>query len=366
MTATHLASLFPEEDLQSAIDDGFVSTQVHPMLPLVIYNYTPAAQYGRAWNNVTTQCRGLIADLNGYIVARPFGKFFNYGETDQYDGLPEGNPVVSEKMDGSLGIIYTYKTATAVATRGSFASDQAQWATKHLHENYPDFAQPEGVTTLVEIIYPRNRIVVDYGPSEGLWLLGAIYNPTGQDIDQNKIDWWTGPTTPTFPWGTDKAIRAATGDGFYNGEGVVLCWHRDQAPSFRLKVKHPRYVELHRIVTGLSTRSVYEALAAGTLDDLIANTPDEFHRWIRQVSEALTSQFSEIKVQAVADWFNAQEMAGPFYDRRELAVEIKKTKYPGLCFALEDEKDIAARIWAMIRPERVAAMILDNDNQGEQ
>lgn len=383
MTATHLAHLFPEEDLRAAIDGGYVGVQTHPTLPLVIYNYTPAAQYERVWNPVTTQCRGLIADLDGYIVARPFAKFFNYGEVDQYDGLPDGDFTVSEKMDGSLGIIYTYAGRSAVATRGSFMSEQALWATGYLKNmNYPEgvgFTQPEGVTTLVEIIYPENRIVVDYGDAQGLWLLGATLNRTGQDIDRNKIDWWNGPTAPVFGFdiSVDGAVQMAQSNGFADGEGVVLCWPRTDGPSFRLKVKHPRYVELHRIVTGLSTRTVHEALANGTFNDLIANVPDEFHPWVRQAADALADEYTEIEMQAHNDLIEARLHAESLadhaprdfdytYSRKDLAEGIKSiAKYPGLCFALEDGKDISPRIWQMIRPERSTAMIIDTDSRGE-
>jgi RNA ligase len=367
MTAT-LEDLFDGDEFRKMLIEGYVSVQSHPTLPLFIYNYSPSAQYERMWNDVTTQCRGLIVDEDGYIVARPFAKFFNYGEVDQYTDLPAGDPIVSEKMDGSLGIIYTYEGVSRVATRGSFASDQALWATEFLRTNFPDFAQPEGVTTLVEIIYSQNRIVVDYGDREGLVLLGAIDNATGADIPILDVcywkgtKWWTGPVAEHYEYhSAEDAVALATGDEFEDAEGVVLCWPRPDGPSFRLKIKHPRYVELHRIVTGLSTRTIHEALATDTFDDLIANVPDEFHPWIRQVEGDLRLQFDAISQRAESELMHARYNAGPFRDRRELAEQVKKTTYPGLCFALEDGKDISQRIWTMIRPERTTAMILDGE-----
>lgn len=369
MTATKLRDLFDEADFIEMLASGYVSDTKHPVLDLVIYNYTPAAQYERVWNDVTTQCRGLIADFDGNIVARPFAKFFNYGEVDTYTDLPNGDPLVSEKMDGSLGIIYSYgEEWDAVATRGSFASEQALWASKHLAETYPDFAQPTGVTTLVEIIYPANRIVVDYKDAEGLWLLGAIDNETGADIMFDDITWWTGPRTPTFPfWDLEKSVRAVGGTGFDDGEGVVLCWPRSDGPSYRLKIKSENYVRLHRIVTGLSTRTVHEALSNGTFADLIDNVPDEFHPWIRQVADDLVGQHDEILKTAKDDLFMAELRAvlalpvGQMYTRKDLAEQIiAHATHPGLCFSLKDGKNIDSKIWDMIRPERQTAMILED------
>lgn len=359
--------LFSPDLLQEMLTKGYVSTQTHPTDSLTIYNYSPSAQYEGLWNEVTSQCRGLIVDHDtGEVIARPFKKFFNYAEyVEKGQSFPFGDPIVTEKYDGSLGIIYTYKGETSVATRGSFMSEQAQWAAEYLRDRYPEFEQPEGVTTLVEIIYPQNRIVVDYGTRQDLVLLGAILNSTGEDITNNKIDWWSGPRTETYKFRSiDDTLEKVTGpswtgvDSWADGEGVVLCWPLPGRPSVRVKVKHPRYVSLHRIVTNLSTRSVHEALANNSLGELLEVVPDEFHAWLHAVEETLLKQFSDIEQCAISELAHAQYEAGPFYDRRELAEQVKKTTYPGLCFALEDGKDIAPRIWQMIRPEREMAAII--------
>lgn len=362
----NINDLFDPVLLQEMLVGGYVSTQQHPELSLSIYNYTPSAQYERVWNDVTLQSRGLIVNwFDGTVVARPFPKFFNYAEAIEGDFvLPAGDPVVTEKMDGSLGIIYTHNGVPAVATRGSFASDQAQWATAHLRENYPDFAQPAGVTTLVEIIYPANRIVVDYGAREELVLLGAIDNETGADIHFNNIDWWDGPQTVNYGYrDLNDAVAMGVGDDFDEDEGVVLAWYRDNSPSVRLKVKHPRYVELHRIVTNLSTRSVWEALASDTFDQLLEAAPDEFHPWIRGVESGLREEFNGIYAVAHYKLDIAREKArgaSGTYTRRELAEQVTKMpEYAGLAFAIEDGKDISPRIWQMIKPERSMAMIVE-------
>ena len=350
--------------MHEMIDNGYISAQKHPTDDLVILNYSPATQYERMWNDVTMQCRGLIMSLSQEVVARPFAKFFNYGELDVTE-LPSGDPIVADKMDGSLGIIYTHNGQVAVATRGSFASDQALWANGFMHCMMPDFSQPDGVTTLVEIIYPENRIVVDYKGAEGLWLLGAIDNATGADIPLTDIDWWDGPVAPTHAFSDlESTLETVNGSDYDDDEGVVLCWPRPDAPSFRLKIKNPRYVELHRICTGLSTRTVWEALSNDTFDELLEAAPDEFHLWIRNVEADLRQQFSEIKrvseYELDAARFNAQQGSNS-YTRRELAEWLTgpTTTYTGLCFALEDGKDIAPRIWAMIKPERSMAMIIE-------
>jgi RNA ligase len=140
--------------------------------------------FDQVWNPTTRTCRGLIINSETYeVVARPFAKFFNYGE-DKADkiGLDE-MVTVSDKMDGSLGIMYWQPRAKqwAIATRGSFMSDQAVWATDWVQK----YADPEyfsrDYTYLYEILASWNRIVLEY-TWEGLVLLAI------QDMNGNRID----------------------------------------------------------------------------------------------------------------------------------------------------------------------------------
>lgn len=80
-----------------------------------------------------------------------------------------------EKLDGSLGILYQHAGAWHIATKGTFASAQAQWATDWLRRHIDPalLARFGAYTLLFEIVYPENRIVVDYGDRAGLTLLAA-------------------------------------------------------------------------------------------------------------------------------------------------------------------------------------------------
>ena len=49
---------------------------------------------------ITMECRGIKFDKDGLILARPFRKFFNYGERGA--DLPIHRPhIITEKLDGS-------------------------------------------------------------------------------------------------------------------------------------------------------------------------------------------------------------------------------------------------------------------------
>src|SRR5579885_481968 len=165
--------------LWELVENGYLTGRSHPSADLIIWNYTAKAQYEKHWTEETMMCRGLITTSAGEIVARPFPKFFNY---EEYEGqIPKEPFTVTEKMDGSLGILYFVDGKPAIATRGSFTSEQAIRATAILRERYEHFPFSPHYTYLFEIIYPGNRIVVDYGKMDDLVLLATIYTKTGAE-----------------------------------------------------------------------------------------------------------------------------------------------------------------------------------------
>jgi RNA ligase len=190
---TALTDILDTAALAAAVSAGNVRLQRHPQRPYVIYNYTEACQYAGAWTRVTLACRGLIVDEStGRVLARPWPKFFNHNEPHAPALAADAPVVVTDKADGSLGVLYRDGDEVAVATRGSFASEQALHATRVLRERYPDFVPPAGLTVLVEIIYPGNRIVLDYGGLDDLVLLGAVETATGRTFGPAAAPRWPG------------------------------------------------------------------------------------------------------------------------------------------------------------------------------
>ena len=247
--------------MDDAIDGRLVS--VHTDGPLRILNYTAKATYSRHWNEATIACRGLILDDADGVVARPFPKFFGPSEPDA-PAIPTGQPMaVTAKLDGSLGIAYTHPEGDVrLATRGSLASRQAIEATRIWHEKYRHVAIPEGVTPLFEIIYPDNRIVLDYGEMRDLVLLALIDIETGADIDVGRLD-WPGPRAETMSFADfGSLLDHISSDSGSDCEGYVARFATGEArPHTRFKVKFPAYVAAHRIVFGLTSTRVWEAAA---------------------------------------------------------------------------------------------------------
>ncbi|RZU49951.1 RNA ligase [Krasilnikovia cinnamomea] len=344
---TLLAAVLDPAELAAAVGNGHVRTQRHPARPYVIYNYTEACQYAGAWTPVTLACRGLVVDEStGRVLARPFPKFFNHTESHAPALRPDAPVAVTDKADGSLGVIYRDGDALAVATRGSFASDQAKHATALLRSRYPGFVPPDGLTVLVEIVYPENRIVLDYAGLNDLILLGAVEIATGRSHGPAAVPGWPGPVVDAFGYATlAEALAAPPRAG---REGLVV--HLTDTDE-RVKIKYAEYVRLHRLVTGLTPRTVWEVLAAG--DDLEALTeplPDEFHAWVRKVAAELTAAVDALSAEIEAEYARIVANLPPGWSRREFAARAVRSPHRGALFQRLDGKDYRPGLWQAVRP----------------
>jgi RNA ligase len=285
-----LYDLLDRAAIAAALDDGYIRQQVHPSEPLAILNYTEKAAYENVWNPVTLTCRGLIWNTaTGQVVARPYPKFFNYGQVGAASVALNALVEVSDKQDGSLGILYQLPSGGwAVATRGSFASEQAVHATEVFNSRYSNWVGVPAAewTVLFEIVYPTNRIVCDYGDLDDLVLLGAVEITSGNVVgpqDTKAVLGWPGPATEVFPAATFADALAMAPRP--NAEGVVV---RELYSDAMLKIKQEDYVALHRIVTGLNARTVWQHMVDGKpIGDLIEPLPDEFHDWVRNVAAGI-------------------------------------------------------------------------------
>lgn len=352
----NLSDLIDLDELRRHIGNGYINVQRHPTEPLRIFNYSHACQYDQAWDPVTRACRGLIVDDDGTVVARPFPKFFNLSEhgTDSHAGpLHLEAPItVYDKADGSLGIAYRRSDGgIAWATRGSFTSPQALWATAfwNRHANEMDL-NIEEYTFLAEIIYPDNRIVVDYGDTETLMFTAVLRKGTGEQVSDYWID--TAGLGPFFRRVASFGLVSDPGDVDPNdrpdAEGYVLL---SADRKTRVKVKADEYLRLHRLLTGVSSVTIWDLLRNGqSIRELIEVVPDEFATWVKKTVADLLE--THVKHQHRArEAYDTHRHLLP--DRKAFALEVlKDPDTKSLVFALADGKDITDAIWKQIKPER--------------
>lgn len=325
------------EDLDELVELGYITKRRHPEENLYILNYTPKTQYEGAWGETTSLCRGLIVDVNNSIKARCFRKFFNYEECA--DSVRERlgrnlNFSVSEKMDGSLGILYWVRGKPFVATRGSFESEQALRATKIL-ERYDQGGLDRDLTYLFEIIYPENRVCVDYGDREELVLLSVFETSSGKEVRPDHPF----PAAETHDLGIDFEEMKRL--NLHNREGFVVRFE----DGYRFKIKFEDYVRLHNVIFSISTKSIWESLRQNR-DVPLDLIPDEVYRWVSDVKNDLLLRHQMIEKECL-EMFRLIESLS----RRDFASKALQYRYSSVLFKMLDGRPYADIIWKILEPE---------------
>jgi RNA ligase len=234
------------------------------------------------------------------------------------------------------------------------------------------------VTPIVEIIYSENRIVVDYD-YEGLVLLGLVWKNTGYEMSYLAAEEFA--RTHQFPLVRrfEKSLAECAGENENNAEGYVLTY---PSTGLKVKVKFEEYVRLHRILTGLNPRAIWEMLVPpemlqkspqaaelnaavaekrlASVDSILGDPkmPTGFIAWFGGWVNYLRTEFARIEREAKAV-FDNRPIIRPNNIDGVLELGERKTQAlyflqaPSLCgvlFAMLDGKGYDTIIWKSIKP----------------
>lgn len=352
-------------------EKGLVRSQKHPTLPLSIWKYTETTQYERLWDDITLYCRGLVIDeMTGEVIVKPMKKFFNYEEIVDSELFSGDNPIpnqgyvnIQTKEDGSLGILFNYKGEWIMATTGSFNSPQGIKGLEMVKSKYNLDSFDKKIVYFCEIIYPENRIVVDYGDIQKVVFISCGMNANNElvkyfedweysfdtssglfrDSGINDEDIVHSERYETF---STELFNKLKSENTKNKEGYVL---RFEQSYFRMKIKFEDYINLHRIVSNASTTGVWNILMNGqTVSDVLGSIPDESYPSIKEYEEELSFQYNSL-VNEYKILFNGMVK---FRDNRKLFAELAKNhKYPTILFNMLDGMDYSSYIWKVLKPE---------------
>lgn len=341
--------------LNEFVDGKYIDRRPHPLFPYDIYNYTFKTEIERNWNEYTRMCRGLILNRTGTIIGRPFGKFFNMDDTIIKDEIPWELPYeVREKWDGSLGILAHSEHGPLFATRGSFASEQAIEGKAILDRDYGTGWMDDAYTYLFEIIYPANRIVVNYGNLETLVLIGCIHTETGEERVLEDVSEWNGRRAEKLARSLDALLPE-----FANDEGVVVRFSN----GFRMKVKQEEYKRLHRIITSITEHDIWEMLQFN--EEMFGSLPDDVVDWANGVRERLEFEFENHRTTV------EQHYVGLYNENpKEFAAAVNSHAFDQALktclFMKYNNKDYHVHIWKQIRPAKVGPFKIEritNDSE---
>ena len=337
-----------EEDIQKNISKKLLLVKKHPVLDYFIYNYSQNATMPKQFDEVLSEARGMIVDSQKNIVARPFKKFWH---TDQTQNLPQETPRIFRKYDGSLIISYDEAGKPAAASRGSFDSPQAIWATNWLRERYKlnDFVQ--GHTYLFEAIYPENkilsRLVGDYGDFSGLVLLAVVNIENGSEMDFTKEGERLGiKSTEVFDFNSIEDVIAHVKKDTFHEEGFVAYY---PSTGLRVKIKSDHYEFRHRVAATLDEKHLWgwfkRGYSAESLHDLL---PTEKRTLVCEYRDRLFARQKDMLQQTKLFVASINKDFGrPERDKYITA----HANYPALALAVADGEDTAKALWTLTKPE---------------
>jgi RNA ligase len=198
---------------------------------------------------------------------------------------------------------------------------------------------------LVEIIYPQNRVVVDYGHHEDLVLIAARSNRDGvygSFVDLDFISHAVGFALPErFRFNDADAILKNCASLNANFEGYVV--HFEDGSVF--KFKGDKYKELHKLISGLSFKKTLAHITAGTMSGLRAVVPDEFMNEVN-AWEAEIEEKTDAIVEEAHDVFGQ----APRYSRKEFALWVN-----------ENHKSLASYLFALLDGKPIRNIVLSRE-----
>ncbi len=350
--------------LQEEIANGYVSCKKHPDFDLFIYNYTVKTQYDWRWNSITIRCRGLILDGHGTLVAKGFDKFFTHEQlitAGEEHLIPTDEQFkLYDKADGSLGVMYFWDETPYISTRGSFISEMAVTANKWLRDMYNHIVFDSRYTYLFEIIYPENRIVLDYGSDRKLVLLAIIDNETlkERDIYDAEFDYIE----------TQGLERVERFDGYSDWTKIIDRFEGDKSKegfvvhflesNYRVKMKLEWYKRAAYYMQYFTKKTVWKNIRDGdTVDDIIKDIPDEFYPRVRKYYDDLMVEYNA-KLKRVTD-MHTDHVAwcvneyGEDYTIKQFVMKLHRrtnSSFGALVIMQEKNKNLFPTIWRQIEP----------------
>ena len=333
----------------------------------ILFCYAQRTQYDNLWNDVNIWCRGIIFEKETKsLVALPFKKFFNLNERPetQMGNLKDKTILrIAEKVDGSLGIVFydKFEDKLRVSTKGALGSPQAIWATKWINnpKNYPENGMlyedlkkhlSFNKTLLVEIIYPENRVVVDYGQFEGFIILCQM------DLLGNLLYNFPAPKWPKATSHHFKSIEDAVNQAEVlteNEEGYVLTFE----DGLMVKIKGKEYLRIHRLYSKLSYKNVWEMLSDGqNPDEHFSRLPDEFFEEAKQIKNEILAWKKEFegefdqKISSIKSSFGGNRKMLAKWAENNLEIEFRPPFFLTLSGQMEKLDDY---FWKLVFKKKI-------------
>src|SRR3990167_7965385 len=295
-------------------------------------------------DSLVQECRGIILDQDQdwKVISFPYTKFFNYGESEAAE-IDWRTAQIYEKLDGSLCTLYWYDNKWNVATSGTpDASGEVNGFGMTFEKLFWDVWEQLGYDApndrlccyMFELCTKYNRIIVQHKKSR-LVLHGArsiLEECSFAEVEPQlavqetllRSNNWE--VVQRYPLGSVKDIL----DSLHSmspteQEGYVVV----DAKFNRIKVKSPRYVALHRMIDGMSSKRMLEIVRTNESSEFLSYFPE----WAELYNEIKDKYFALlIEVNQCYNQFKSIE------NQKEFALAVKDFAFRGALFTMRNGK----------------------------
>ena len=297
------------------------------------------------------ECRGLIFDDDGYLMSRPFHKFFNINERDetQAHAVDMTQPhVIMEKMDGSMIRPILVDGYLRLATKmgvTNVAMQAEEWlaAQDPALKDWMRKCVEDSVTPLFEWVSPFNQIVLAYEEAD-LVYLGTRCNTSG---------WYM--MDASCPFNTVARYGSVEGNisdyvarqrGAEGREGDIIRF----ADGHMCKIKNDWYVRIHKTVDRIVfDRNIVDLIVNEEVDDVMPMLPVIQANRVRNFEIRFWNAFKQKENRLYGLRIAAQQNYED--DRKRIALEMVPT--------LENKTD-AQFIFRMLDGSDIRELLLDH------
>lgn len=295
---------------------------------------------------ILRECRGMMFDKEGNLIARGLHKFFNVSEKPEvhFTKIDINAPhIILDKLDGSMIRPVLINNEIRLVTKMGL-TDVALLAEEFIKDkpNYYElfnFMSPKGAL-IFEFVSRKNKIVLDYA-EDALILLALRSNETGEYVTYNTLKIvgaeFNIPVVKQFPGsisGMDsflETVREMKGI-----EGFVIAYEN----GHKLKIKTDEYCLLHKTKETIATeKNVIKILVNGGIDDLLPLL-DEYDR--NRVEEFAKTFWHGLNLTKHIVEYEVAKFTN-FNSRKDFALYLKDDvlqQYHGLIFKGVDGKNV--------------------------
>lgn len=310
------------KDMDVMLNSMGVYRKRHSKYPnLIQFSYDQIESYPFRTLPITQISRGIILDEanNWEVVCYPFNRFFNIGEGAAAEIDPKTMRVY-EKVDGSLCCLYWYGNQWNVCTRNSpdaggnvldeeYTFAQLFWRIFDLNGLSDDTSVLDPTLTyMFEMTAPENMVVVSHTEYK-LTLLGVRDNITQEEYFPGLFPHLK--PVKEFKLGSfDEVIEASEALDPLQQEGYVIC----DSKFNRIKVKSPKYVALHHMVSDFSVKNCIRLILLGEESELFAYYPQYKEKYF-----TIKKKFEDYIAIIEEDYWWVQNQITPETTQKEFA-----------------------------------------------